>query len=344
MLRREVDRIPFAVYENKIASCRAERELRNDGMCIVERTPNFFVQSAPNCASKTTVAKKGTELVSETEIETNSGVLRLEVIDRGSKHNPWYVSRLFGGPADFPALKAYLGDLSYVESFEGVQERMDEGDGDLFLRGKLGYSPMQDLIYTYMGMEMFSYQWADNRNLVLELYEILREKYLDRARLGAGTPQLAVNICGNVTASVVSPAMFEEYYLPVYNEACELLHKGGRLCGAHFDGITLPYAKEIAESHLDYIEALTPPPTCDVTVAMAHELWPDKVIWTNFPSSTHLESEDTIRNVMRDMLAEGDPRKGFIVGITEDVPVDRWPVSFRIIVEEINRHNPGVGA
>ena len=43
------DRIPFTVYENKFSMGRAERELRNDGMCIVQRTPPFYTLDTPKC-------------------------------------------------------------------------------------------------------------------------------------------------------------------------------------------------------------------------------------------------------------------------------------------------------
>ncbi len=42
LLGLDVDRVPFTVYENKVIYGRAERELRNDGMCIVQRRPLFY--------------------------------------------------------------------------------------------------------------------------------------------------------------------------------------------------------------------------------------------------------------------------------------------------------------
>jgi len=57
-------------------------------------------------------------------------------------------------------------------------------------------------------------------------------------------------------------------------------------------------------SPADYIEALTPPPTCDVSVGEAHQLWPEKALWINFPSSVHVEPLETVRQTARRILEE----------------------------------------
>ena len=337
MLKGEpVDRIPFTAYENKVSYGKDERLLRNDGMCIVMRAPVSFTVETPGCDTREVHRKVDGRTNIETVIETPKGSLSFLQVDRGPQHNAWQEEYPFKGEADYPALKAYCEDLCYRDNFAAVNDAIERDKGDCFFRGTFGYSPMHHIIYRFMGIERFAYEWTDNRPKILELYDVLREKRIEQAELLAGSPKLGLNICGNVTASVVSPAMYEEYYLPVYNETAAILHKAGKLCGIHFDGITLPYADLIRRTDIDYIEALTPPPTCDVSVSKAHELWPDKAIWANFPSSVHIESEERIRAVTRQLLSECKPEQRFLLGITEDVPPDRWPSSFRIILDEVN--------
>ena len=252
-------------------------------------------------------------------------------------NQPWCLRFPFNDEKDYPALKAYLRDIRYSENYEAVRQKENEGDGDFFMRGTLGYAPLNDLMLIYMGVQRFSFEWVDNRGKIMELLEILLEKKLDLCRIACGAPYLAVNIGGNVTAEVVSPRMFKEFYVPFYNDLADRLHGAEKLAGVHFDGITGPYAEDIRSSGIDYIEALTPPPTCDVSVAEAHRLWPDKILWINFPSSIHVAPEETLRRVTRRLLDEARPHKRFLMGITDDVPPDRWPVNFRIILDEVNR-------
>ena len=339
MLRGEtVDRVPFTVYENKVTLGRAERELRNDGMCIVQRAPTFYVTTNRTCSIETIWSDVDSRKQIRTVIKTPRGTLQIVDIHRGELHNPWREKYPFTVQDDYDALLAYADGLEYRENYEAVERKIREGGGDFLMRGEMGYSPMHEIMYRYMGIERFAFEWADNRSRVMDLYETLRERRRPMYRLAAKAPGLAFNICGNVTASVVGPRVFDTYYVPVYNEAADELHRGGKLIGVHFDGITLPYADAIRGLRLDYVEALTPPPTCDVTVAQAHDLWPEKAIWVNFPSSVHLESEERIRRTARQLLSESRPERRFLMGITEDVPPDRWPTSFRIILEEANRH------
>ncbi len=339
LLGLHVDRVPFTAYENKVAYGKAERELRNDGLCIVQRRPLFYRVETPNCAVTLTQRRTGGPAVVHTRIETPRGVLTSVEHDRGD-NQPWRIKFLYSGPEDLDALCAYIGDFRFVPNFDAVREKERVGGGDFFMRGGLGYSPLPDLIYVYMGLERFSFEWADNRPAVLRLYEALACRRLELLELASAAPQLAINVCGNVSANVVSPEMFQSYCLPRYNEAAEALHKAGKLVGVHFDGITRPYADAIRASGLDYIEALTPPPTCDVSVAEAHRLWPDKILWVNFPSSVHLEPLETVRAVTRRILEEARPHRRFLLGITEDVPPDRWESNFRAILDEVNRHEP----
>jgi hypothetical protein len=334
LLGQEVDRVPFTVYENKIAPGRSERELRNDGMCVVHRKPAFYRVDTPNCCITTVQSNR--RPVVETRIETPRGVLVSEAFDRGD-NQPWRTKFLYSGDADLDALCAYIDDFRFTPNYEAVREKEAVGGGDFFMRGALGYSPLLDIIYVYMGLEKFSFEWADNRAAVMRLYEVLAGKRRELLAVAAGAPNLALNICGNVSATVVSPQLFRTLCLPRYNEAAEVLHGAGKLVGIHFDGITRPYADMIRDSGLDYIEALTPPPTCDVSVAEAHRLWPEKILWVNFPSSIHLGSIETIRAVTRQMLEEARPHRRFLLGITEDVPPDRWAGNFRAILDEVNQ-------
>jgi hypothetical protein len=333
-----VDVIPFTVYSIMISTCQAERELRNDGLCIVNPRPPYYTVDTPNCRQTTTSTTVNGTAKEHIGIETPAGILQAVQQGRGPGHHPTVEKHLFADADDYEPLAAYLQDMTYHENFEEARRIERQGGGDIFMRGALGYSPLQHIVYRCMGVERFSFEWADNRSRILELYDILSEKYRQLAHLAARSPLLAVNICGNVTASVISPNLFEKYYLPRYGEAIDILHSAGKLAGVHFDGITAPYADLIASSDLDYIEALTPPPTCDVTVAQAHAFWPDKALWINFPSSLHLATAERIAAATRQILDEARPHKRFLVGITEDVPHDRWPVSFRVILDTINEH------
>ena len=131
---------------------------------------------------------------------------------------------------------------------------------------------------------------------------------------------------------------FEKYCVPLFSEAAEELHKHGVLLGSHLDGNNAAWAQAVAASDLDYVEAFTPPPDCDLSVRDALDLWQGKFLWLNFPSSVHLASIPAIEEATRELIRQAAPGDRFIVGITEDIPADRWQQNMlavsRVIGEE----------
>ena len=97
-----------------------------------------------------------------------------------------------------------------------------------------------------------------------------------RAAAASECPFLQVG--GNITAAVVSPRLFARYAMPFFRQVTDLLHAGGKHAQYHFDGWVRPLLPMIAESGLDCIEALTPQPSGDVTLAEAIAALQGKVL------------------------------------------------------------------
>lgn len=74
-----------------------------------------------------------------------------------------------------------------------------------------------------------------------------------------------------------------------------------------------------------------------MTVAEARRMWSNKILWINFPSSVHLNKEVSIEKMTKRILKEATPGDKFLIGITEDVPSDKWQKSFYTIMKTINK-------
>ena len=75
-----------------------------------------------------------------------------------------------------------------------------------------------------------------------------------------------------------------------------------------------------------------------MSLAQARAAWPDKVLWLNYPSSLHLRPDAEVATAAFEMLESLDSPDGVIVGITEDMPEDRWRDSCRAIMDGLDRH------
>jgi len=317
---RSTDKVPFTIYESKIPQCSIERQLRNDGLCIVNRRYSVVSGGSPNVTSEThSYVEDGTRY-DRRVYKTPLGELSTLSIPAG--FTSWRQERLFKRPGDYKVLLFMAEDRQFRPNYESVLTAQEWLGEDVILRGAIGSTPLHEIMIGYMGLEVFAVEWAERRDEIMKLYDALVEQRRKVYPLLAESPLMHFNYGGNETAEVMGRERFEEFVLPHYDEAAEHLHKHGKLIGAHLDGNNRVWAQAVADSPLDYIEAFSPAPDTDMSLKEAIEAWQGKVMWINFPSSVHLwpipEIEETTQQLLRDAGGR------LIIGITEDIPADRW--------------------
>lgn len=331
------DVVPFTVYEYKLTQCALERELRNRGLCVVERRAAVYKTRHPNTKVTQQVYWENDKQFTRTVWETPAG--RLTALSEAADFTSWAHEKMFKTPDDYKAILALIRDEVYEPCYDEFLRREREWGEDAMLRAGLGSEPLQALISGgVFKMEDFCIEWMDHRDEILKLYDALVENRRKVYPLVAESPAGHANYGGNVVPEIVSPEMFRTYYTPHYDEAAEVMHAHGKLIGSHFDDDCRHLAEVIGETDLDYIEAFTPAPDTDMTLAEARAAWPDKVLWINFPSSVHLRSDDRVEAFTVEMLSELDSVDGLIVGVTEDMPPDRHLNSCRAIMDGLDRH------
>ena len=330
-------RVPFTMYESKIPQCAAERQLRNRGLCIVKRDVNVFKTHLPNVKVTQQVFWEGPRQFTRTVYETPVGLL--STLDEKAEFTVWHHQKLFKTPDDYKAILFLVQDECYEPAYKVLALAQERFGDDAIFRAGFGLEPLQSLISgSIMDMGDFCIQWMDNRDEVLKLYQAIAENRRKTYPLIAQSPAMHANYGGNVTPEIIGAETFEQYYLPHYQEAAEIMHRHGKLIGCHFDANCKLLAKTIASSDLDYIEAFTPAPDTDMTVAEARQAWPSKVLWLNFPSSLHLKSNERITEVTVELLDQAQTIDGLIMGVTEDIPEDRWRQSCWAIMDGLDRH------
>ena len=328
--------VPFTMYECMIPQCFAEREMRHRGLCIVDRVAVVHTHT-PNVRHTREIWWENGKQFTRDHYDTPAG--HLTTLREAAGFTSWRHEWMFKTPDDYPALRALIQDMAFEPNDAEVATAQDRAGGDAILRGGFGLEPLQQLISgDYLGTENFCIQWMENRDAVLELYAALVEKRRQVYPLVAQSPVSHANYGGNVIPEIVGPENFERYYVPHYNEAAEVMHRHGKLIGSHLDGNCRLFAEAVAGSGLDYVEAFTPAPDTDLSLGAARAAWPDKVLWLNFPSSVHLRTDAEVEQFTVDMLDELDAVDGLIVGITEDIPQDRWQGSCRAIMDGLDRH------
>ena len=331
------DKVPCTIYECKIPHCTAEREMRNRGLCIVNRHLSMCDEHRPNVKTHTVhTLEDGRSMVREYN-ETPHGTLTVGYEDAG--FTKWHHEYMFKTPDDYRALAFYLADAQFAPNYDALREAERYAGEDIIFRAALGAEPLQQLISsTVMAMETFCIEWMERRDELLRLFDIIVEKRRQVYPLVAASPAGHANYGGNVVPEIIGLETFEQYYVPHYDEAAEVMHKHGKLIGTHLDANCKLLSKAIAGTALDYIEAFSPAPDTDMTVAEARAAWPDKVLWLNYPSSAHLWPDDRVEALACDLVDQNGGPDGLLMGITEDIPEGRWRDSIPTIMDGLDRH------
>ena len=343
LLGRQADKVPFTTYYNKLFLSEVERNLRNSGMCIIEHRLPVFTVETPDVSEETIHYRDDDgDIRIKKVIRTPKGTVSEEYRQLPEHPRiptqllPWHEEYLFTSPEDYAPIESMIRNRRYSPDYDTFQRAQEEAGGDALLVVALGYSPLQEIIYNIMGLEQFSIEWRYRRDEVMKLYQALSEDCRKFYPLVAASPALVVNYCGNLVPEVVGLERFRDLVLPHYNELAGMLHERGKLLGVHFDANTRLIAQEIAESQIDYVEAFTPYPSSDMSVADARAAWPDKALWINFPSAAHLYESGQVEEITRQILREAGSGERFLIGITEAVPSDRWQTSFPAIARVID--------
>jgi len=129
----------------------------------------------------------------------------------------------------------------------------------------------------------------------------------------------------NITGELVSPAIFERYYVPYYRRRARQLHARGKYIYVHVDGKFRDILPLMAGSEVDCAQALTPAPVCDVPVEELRALaGPDVIIWGGIPAVflSRIYPEHIFQEAARACieLYRDDPR--FVLGVEDQVPPD----------------------
>jgi hypothetical protein len=333
-----VDVVPFALKGWRIPQCEDERRLRNDGMAILDSAAVYRTHS-PNVTVETCSYQQD-------GIGYQRRVVKTPVGSITSIHRPlggpqverttWLVEPPFKSVNDYAVLEFMMRDRHHEPCYDTYEAAVaGMGDEALFKTGAPGCS-LHTVIYSLMGPERFAIEWAERQDRVLQLcgvMEINEEVIYD---IVARSPALLVQCGGNYAPEMLGLERFVEHVLPHWDAVAAVLHEGGKQLGCHLDANNAIWAEQVGAAPLDWIEAFTPAPDTDMSLAQARAAWPGKTLFINFPSSIHLQPAHEIAAATRQLLRQATPGDRFVIGITENVPEHRWRESFRTILDTLN--------
>ncbi len=328
------DCVPMTIWNNKMPGGEIDKQLLSFGVCVIYKSSvwkrhyeGIKIDYRDERASDGNTIRYTTYFTPAGELATKNRILPNTI---------WNEKYLFSSPEDYDALESLIASRTYEPDFEHFLAHDTKLGDQSIARPITIHSPMHELMYEFMGIDVFSIEWADNRDRLLHLCDVLKADWIKRVELTAASPAKYAVIEGNTQLQVIGEARFLKYYFPNIEEACEILHASGICAGAHLDGNNKKLAPLIARTSLDFIESFTPPPDCDLALAEARQIWADKSLLIHFPSSIHLFGIEAIQKNVWEILRQAAPGDRFTFGISEDVPnqrIDTLVPLFQFIIE-----------
>ena len=320
------DRLPFFHYWRHSQIGWAERECRNRGMgmswcrpCAIQTMHDVEITEQPVRRPKGVRAPAGQTLIRRTystpvgtvwtEEKREPGVGQWHAQRSWRDVSPWQTARLIKGPEDYAVAKYMVENTEYVADPFPVEQAMEWLGEEGVVLCSLPHSPMQMLMIDWVGSEggRIFYHQADYPDLVEDLYQALCKSREPLYEIAAQSPAPIV-LCGdNVDGVLVTPKLFETYFMPVYEAQARVLHQAGKLMAVHMDGRLRVLKDLIAHTSIDIVEAYHPPPMGDLPLGEALALWADKAIWLGYPGSVYALGPEATREHALGLLREAIP-------------------------------------
>jgi uroporphyrinogen-III decarboxylase len=250
----------------------------------------------------------------------------------------WILEHFIKGPDDYRVMEYVYRDAVFYDNYDYLHEARRRVGGDGLVYVRIAKVPIQEMLYQMMGLERFSFDYHDRRDLFHSLHHTMLERYQEMFDLAVGAPVEILLFGDNISSDVVGDERFRNYCMPIYKSLRERLVGTNKMLAVHMDGRLATLKDATAEAEFDIVEALTPPPMGDVSIREARQSWPDKALWINFTSSIHIEPADVIEAHTRQLLEEAGSKRGFAIGVTEDVPVEALEKSLDVILRVIKEH------
>jgi hypothetical protein len=150
-----------------------------------------------------------------------------------------------------------------------------------------------------------------------ELVQALIRREEKRLELIESSP--AEFICLGDLDGTWGPEKIRKYDLPLYQKWVPRLKAKGKITAlhahannlSHFDGL-------VPEFGCDVIEAFTPPPVGDLSLADARAAWgKDTIIWINFPETIFWSGAEATKRFIIDLIHCDSSRNALVIGFTE---------------------------
>jgi len=288
---------PESVYIEACRRMRAECLLRVDAVEITY--PDVEI----------THTREGDEVVHTYRIGERTLVSRARIMhDIGEEMEHEHLVKT---AEDVLAYRDMYQEAVYTPRYDYVRQRIaDMGDSGLItIFGPP--TPLLDLIMFQIRLPNIYYLMEDHPREMEELLDTMHRRNCEYYELAASGPGEVVRSFEDTSTTLVSPDLYRRWCLRQLQDYRDICRAHGKLFVPHMCGLLKGLLPELAETDVDGIEAITPPPLGDCPIGLAREkLGPDITLIGGIdPTQFVGATPDKTREMILDIVSQiGDGR------------------------------------
>ncbi len=216
---------------------------------------------------------------------------RTDVIStpKGELTAEWVYDELAGAPfegkhyladfnRDFERVRALLSDIEFHINVDRWVKLQAELADDGVAHFRIPPTPLK-ILHWLAGPEQAIYFICDYPDKVMELVRLYEAKRLELVRKAADIPGTLVFTSGdNMDSMMYGPPFFDDFCGHSFRQISEVIHERGKLLFTHACGQLAGVIKLCADSGVDGMEGMAPPPLGDLGFGDARKLLGPKFV------------------------------------------------------------------
>jgi len=323
ILHNEIpDQVPFAPYDNLVPRGSFERELRNRGMGLCKRISTIEA-SMPNV----TIEQRIDGDTNLTIYHTPEGDVHTRSKSGLGRINDAQVVEIEGmikEVSDYDPVIFMLEDtVFHIDNSVYYDTVRDLGTDGIVRDFALDYEAAPyGAVRRYFGeinsLDRWVYAQMDYPDHFAALLDAQTRRDERRLALVVDSPAEFLGL--GWLEGIWSPVQFKKYELPFYEKWVPYLQSRGKICALHCDATKSMkgYKDLIAQIGFKVIEAFTPPPVGELSLAEVRQAWgSDTVIWINFPETIFYSGYEVTKQYTIDLLHSDAPGNLLVISFTE---------------------------
>lgn len=177
---------------------------------------------------------------------------------------------------DYKKLKCLFDNITLTANFTRYEETVKFYGERAFIMPMLMpeltlKSSFQSLLEFWVGTEELIYNLYDDEEAVVDALESMKRVSIQAVEISSLSSAEAFITWEDTSTTNISPTFYQRYILPEINQWCDILHLKGKIYVQHACGHLKDVIQLMAQSKIDGIESISPPPTGNIELLEARK-------------------------------------------------------------------------